>query len=245
VTHARLVLAALGAALLTCGPTTVAPPPSPVTDAGGSEDAGDSSSLDAGRDAGRVPDAGCHVDAGVLDPTVIAHGRAVIIARDCQKCHGSVLTGNVDGVMSNTALGGFAYPPNLTPDDDTGLGCWSLGDIARAVLHGVDNEGVQLCDPMPQFGDAGLPEADALAIAQFLRSIPARHSPVPQTPTCLAPDGGSVDAGASDAGPPLVDAGATEDAGDGFDGGVAADGGSVDAGDGSDASVDAGLVDAG
>ncbi len=185
-------------------------------------------------------DAGCHVDAGPLDPTLVAHGRAVIIARDCQKCHGSALTGNVDGVMSATATGGFAYPPNLTPDDDTGLGCWNVDQIARAILHGVDDQGSPLCDPMPRFDDAGLPEADAVAIAQFLKSIPPRTSHVPQTPACLAPPdaGATTDAGMLDDAGTSVDAGGLDDAGL-LDAGALSDAGAVSTDDaGSDAGVD-------
>ena len=44
---------------------------------------------------------------------------------------------------------GVFYPPNLTPDRETGLGSWSEADIVRAVRQGVRPDGRELAPVMP------------------------------------------------------------------------------------------------
>jgi hypothetical protein len=64
---------------------------------------------------------------------------------------------------------------NLTSDDDTGLGKWTVDQILTALLQGKDDEGKGLCPPMPAgpmgaFG--GLTHDDATDIANYIKSIP-------------------------------------------------------------------------
>jgi hypothetical protein len=133
-------------------------------------------------------------------------GQSIVTAHRCTKCHGGTLSGNFDGVLSPTLEGGRAYPPNLTPDPATGLGCWTNDQIENAFLNGIDNEGLPLCPPMPRFGyltDGGaLDAAQAHAVVEFLRSLPIFVNAVPNTPDCPMPDGG-----ASEASGPQMDGG--------------------------------------
>src|SRR5580700_533716 len=143
------------------------PPPQPQTkparaDAGAALDASDA-------------EASCAVDAGALDDAEVALGQQVVGSHRCEQCHGANLEGNFDGVQSPTTEGGTAYPPNLTSDPATGLGCWTNDQIENAILNGIDNQGMPLCPPMPRWGhldDGGLDAAEALAVVQFLRSLP-------------------------------------------------------------------------
>ena len=172
-------------------------------DGGGSD-----ATVDAG-DAGS--EASCAVDAGALDPSQVALGQQLVASAKCASCHGDALTGNPNGVPSTTVIGGTAYPPNLTPDPATGLGCWSNDQIVNAILNGIDNEGMTLCAPMPLFGslgDGGLDVAGAQAVAVYLRSLQAVSMNVPNTPDCPVSDAGPPEAG-SDAAPE-----ASSDAGD-------------------------------
>ena len=149
-------------------------------------DASDASSDAAADGAGDVPDAGCvGVDAGPLDPAFVAIGRALVEANSCRQCHGTDLSGNFTGVMfvGHTMP---AYPPNLTPDRATGIGCWTNDQLMSAILDGTDNVGMPLCPPMPHFSNHGLDQADALAIVSFLRSLPPSSNQVPDTPVCAA-----------------------------------------------------------
>jgi len=81
---------------------------------------------------------------------------------------------------------GFAIPdmgvfvgPNLTPDDATGLGKWSLAQIVTAITTGVRPDGRVLAPIMPWRGFANLTHEDAQAIALFLKSLPPISNAVP------------------------------------------------------------------
>jgi hypothetical protein len=142
----------------------------------------------------------CAVDAGPYDDAAVQLGILLVTSHNCYQCHGQSLSGNNDGVPSATAEGGVAFPPNLTPDPVTGLGCWTNAQIQDAILNGVDNEGQQLCSPMPLFGQldgsAGLTPDQAQNIIAYLRSLNLVSNQVEDTPSCLVFDaGGPSDAG--------------------------------------------------
>jgi mono/diheme cytochrome c family protein len=69
--------------------------------------------------------------------------------------------------------------PNITPDKETGIGDWQRGDIAELLLTGVkpDSDNVQgLMEEVVQgtpHGYKDMTREDALAIADYLKSIPA------------------------------------------------------------------------
>jgi len=169
-----------------------------------------------GEAAGATAEASCAVDAGALDDATVAFGQQLVTLHKCASCHGSSLSGNFDGVPSATAEGGTAYPPNLTPDPATGLGCWTNDQIVNAILNGIDNEGMPLCPPMPRWGhiDGGLDLTQAQAVVEYLRSLAAASSQVPNTPNCPELEAGedasedaSVDATRDAAGDAAGDAG--------------------------------------
>jgi mono/diheme cytochrome c family protein len=63
--------------------------------------------------------------------------------------------------------------PNLTPDNETGVGGWSRNQIITAIQTGVRPDGRILAPIMPWRAFAGLTKADAGAIADYLKSLPA------------------------------------------------------------------------
>ena len=74
---------------------------------------------------------------------------------------------------------GFAIPglgvfvgPNLTPDNETGLGKWTAAEIATAITTGKRPDGRMLAPAMPWMSMAHLTRQDALAIAAYLKSLP-------------------------------------------------------------------------
>ena len=62
--------------------------------------------------------------------------------------------------------------PNLTPDNETGLGTWSRDEIITAIQTGVRPDGRILAPIMPWRAFAGLTKSDAGAIADYLKSLP-------------------------------------------------------------------------
>jgi hypothetical protein len=205
---------------------------------GAPADSGTDGTVDAGVDSGAC----VAFDAASLDDAEVALGLSIVTQLQCQKCHGTQLAGNNDGVASPNTVGGLAYPANLTNDPQTGLGCWTQAQIEDAFLNGIDNEGSPLCPPMPHFADAGLTRAMADAVVAFLRSLPPVEANVPNTPDCTL---GAPDAG-DDGSPTLEDAGADVSATDASDASAAdaseaaaADAGDAAAADGGDDGADA------
>lgn len=80
---------------------------------------------------------------------------------------------------------GIFYPPNLTPDRETGLGDWSQADIVKAVRTGVRPDGRMLAPAMPYENYGKLTDADAAALAGYLKSLkPVKNAvPMPVGPT--------------------------------------------------------------
>jgi mono/diheme cytochrome c family protein len=65
--------------------------------------------------------------------------------------------------------------PNITPDKETGIGDWKREDIAEVLLTGTkpDLDNVQgLMSEVVEHGYKNMTKADALAIADFLKSVP-------------------------------------------------------------------------
>jgi len=174
----------------------------------------------------------------------------------CEQCHGTTLSGNDDGIQipGTTAM---QYPPNLTPDPATGLGCWTNDQVETAILDSVDNQGDAICGPMPHFSALGLTQSDAAAITAYLRSLPAFQNNPQGGPSCACQTDGDCPMGESclDAGsctctnlacaiPALADGGPVA-ADAGLDGGHEDGGRHEDAGRTPDAGRDAGAIDGG
>lgn len=65
---------------------------------------------------------------------------------------------------------------NITPDEETGLGAWTDGEIIRAVREGVDRHGDGLFPIMPYFIYRNVADDDMRAIVAYLRSMPAART---------------------------------------------------------------------
>ncbi len=78
---------------------------------------------------------------------------------------------------------------NLTPDKETGLGDWTSDQIVTAITTGKIPDGRTLSPIMPWPALSKLTHDDALAIAAYLKSLPAVKNAVPgpykagETPT--------------------------------------------------------------
>ena len=93
-------------------------------------------------------------------------------------CHSPEGKSPFIGQMDNANLGPAVIEfnvPNLTPDDETGLGTWSDAEIARAIREGVDKNGRSLV-VMPSSNYHILSDADIAAVLGYLRSLtPTRN----------------------------------------------------------------------
>jgi hypothetical protein len=113
--------------------------------------------------------------------SAVARGKYLVTFGSCTDCH---TPGSFFGKPDMTKfLGGsdvgFAIPglgvfvgPNLTPDKKTGLGSWTDEQIATALTTGKTPTGRTLAPVMPWHAYASLTKSDALAIVDYLKSLP-------------------------------------------------------------------------
>lgn len=110
----------------------------------------------------------------------LRRGEYLAVIMDCGGCHTpGALAGQPDPArgLAGSNIGfqipnvGIFYPPNLTPDPETGLGAWSERDIVTAVRTGARPDGRVLVPVMPYHNYAKLSDADAGALAAYLKSL--------------------------------------------------------------------------
>jgi mono/diheme cytochrome c family protein len=71
---------------------------------------------------------------------------------------------------------GHIVGPNITPDRETGIGDWSIGQIVYALRNGKRPDRTVIGPPMPIEFYRQLSDRDAEAIAVYLKSLkPVRH----------------------------------------------------------------------
>jgi mono/diheme cytochrome c family protein len=120
------------------------------------------------------------------DAARLARGQYLVGFGGCNDCH---TPGYFFGSPDKTRyLGGsdvgFAIPhlgvfvgPNLTPDNKTGLGRWTVAQIVAALTRGKTPDGRALAPIMPWLAFSHLRPADATAIALYLKSLkPVSHA---------------------------------------------------------------------
>jgi hypothetical protein len=138
-----------------------------------------SSSTDPGPGAG---DGGGAPDPTGREGATAAKGGEAVVKRKCVTCHGDNMAGattKLAGVTTDERV--ELYPPNLTPDVETGLGDpndpnpatrgYTDDLLARAIRSGIDNDDLELCPQMKHFAD--MTDFEVYSIVKYLRSIPA------------------------------------------------------------------------
>ena len=124
----------------------------------------------------------------------VERGQYLVTLLGCGSCHtdgalvgqpdaGRSLAGSRVGIATSnpmqTSLPGVVYPPNLTPDAETGLGNWSVTEIAALLQSGINNHGGRVVPVMPWMTYSKLSPGDANAIAVYLKSVPSVSHRVP------------------------------------------------------------------
>lgn len=117
----------------------------------------------------------------------VKRGEYLATIMDCTGCHTpGALRGepDVSRHLAGSDVGfqippGTFYPPNLTPDKETGLGAWSEAQIIKAVRQGVRPDGRILVPVMPYHSYGKLTDADASALAAYLKSLKPVRNRVP------------------------------------------------------------------
>jgi mono/diheme cytochrome c family protein len=116
------------------------------------------------------------VSASVADPDP-KRGELIFNIGGCTSCHtakgGQVLAG---GDPLPTPFGTF-YPPNITPDPETGIGRWSEADFTRAVRNGRGPDGTPLYPAFPYTSYTKLTDEDVSALWAYVHALPPVHQP--------------------------------------------------------------------
>jgi mono/diheme cytochrome c family protein len=116
----------------------------------------------------------------------IAQGKALVVAGDCASCHtADPAKPFAGGRLIATPFGGV-YAPNLTPDNETGLGSWRDEDFVRALRLGIAPDGSRYYPAFPYPYFTKLIRDDMLAIRAYLATLQPVRNKVPQ-PEMLFP----------------------------------------------------------
>src|SRR4249919_625490 len=106
---------------------------------------------------------------------VITQGEYLARAGDCTACHtvpnGKLFAG---GRAMPTPFGNI-YVPNITPDDETGIGKWNADEFYRMMHTGISRDGSLLYPAMPFASYTKVTRADSDAIFAYLMSVPPVH----------------------------------------------------------------------
>lgn len=107
----------------------------------------------------------------------LENGERLFHIGGCMSCHAP--DGPDDALPSGGAALGTPvatfYPPNLTPDLETGIGAWSEADFLLAMHHGLSPDNRHYVPAFPYMHYARMPAADVLDLRGYLMSLePAR-----------------------------------------------------------------------
>jgi mono/diheme cytochrome c family protein len=105
--------------------------------------------------------------------TRIERGRYLVSAGDCASCHTVKGGASLAGGFPVSTPFGTIYAPNITPDQDTGIGKWSSDDFYRAMHEGVRRDGKSLYPAFPFPWYTKMSRADVDAIKAYLDTVPA------------------------------------------------------------------------
>lgn len=112
---------------------------------------------------------------------------------DCFTCHSQrdwtkhdapLVTGTQGGGQDPFPLEGLpgkVYPPNISPDKETGAGNWTDDQLSRAIREGIRHDGRALFPMMPYEDLSHLSDEDLASVIVYLRSLPPVHHVVPET----------------------------------------------------------------
>jgi mono/diheme cytochrome c family protein len=107
----------------------------------------------------------------------VANGEILYNAGGCKSCHKA--NAEVAGIDKNLPSGGSPlktpigtlYPPNITPDKDTGIGAWTDLQFVNAVQRGIGGGGEHLIPAFPYTSYAAMKVEDVLDIKAYLMSL--------------------------------------------------------------------------
>jgi len=111
------------------------------------------------------------------DPALVARGKYLAIVGDCAACHTERGGKRYAGGRSLATPFGDVPAPNITPDNETGIGGWSFNDFWHALHNGKGRHGELLYPVFSYTSFTKVTRDDALAIFAYLKSLPPVRRP--------------------------------------------------------------------
>lgn len=107
----------------------------------------------------------------------IGRGEYLALVGDCLACH-TVRGGKpyAGGLPIPTPFGTL-FTPNITPDQETGIGKWSADDFWRALHDGVNKDGQYLYPAFPYTNYTKVTRADSDVMYAFFMALPPVQQP--------------------------------------------------------------------
>ena len=145
-------------------------------------------------EATTILDAPTPVEVAPENRMAVSRGEYLVELLGCGVCHtDGALIGepDMDKSLAGSRIGiaytnplqdrypAVVYPPNITPDEETGIGRWSDKQIVDAIRAGIGRHGDRRILVMPWQGYAQLSNDDVYALVGYLRSIDAVRHRVP------------------------------------------------------------------
>lgn len=115
--------------------------------------------------------------AAPADAATIARGAYLARAGNCIACHTARGGAEYAGGRAVDTPFGTVYAPNLTPDDETGIGTWSASEFWRALHNGRAKDGRLLYPAFPYPNYTLVSRTDSDALYAYLRTVPAVRQP--------------------------------------------------------------------
>jgi mono/diheme cytochrome c family protein len=109
----------------------------------------------------------------------VAAGKYLVEAGDCVACHTAPGGKPFAGGLGISTPFGTIYSPNITPDNDTGIGTWTEADLARALKQGLSKNGAHLYPVFPYTYFSRITGEDSAAIYAYLRTLQPVSSQIP------------------------------------------------------------------
>ncbi|WCR11042.1 cytochrome c [Paracoccus stylophorae] len=105
--------------------------------------------------------------------------RLAVVAADCAACHTADDGARFAGGRAFPTPMGTIYSSNITPDDETGIGGYTLDEFRAALVDGVRGDGAHLYPAMPYTNYRKLAERDVAAIYDYMMNQvePVRNTP--------------------------------------------------------------------
>ncbi|WP_373424364.1 cytochrome c [Pantoea sp. Taur] len=105
----------------------------------------------------------------VASADMVRKGEYVARLSDCVACHSTPDAPPFSGGLAMATPVGKIFTTNITPDNDTGIGRYTLADFDRAVRHGVAQDGHRLYPAMPFPSYQKLSDDDIAALYAFMK----------------------------------------------------------------------------